>query len=279
MSGLSNVQCWLEDHGIEPRPELVDADLPPRQGERPGPARRGDPPDRAELRSGRGGPRVRRAAPSPSARASRFLDRELPTYLDHLAVERGLSAATVAAYRADLEGFGRFLAEPRERGRSRLAPRPRPVSVFAETERPRRALGLARALGGPRLLRVRRSPPRLRRRPDRGPDEPEDGPVASEGALRGGGRSPAREPGRLGSPRAARPRDARAALRVGSSRLRDRGAAARRDRRGVRHPARARKGRQGAARAVRRVGRALARAVSRRRPARRSTAAGRRTSS
>ena len=25
MSGLSNVQCWLEDHGIEPRPELVDA--------------------------------------------------------------------------------------------------------------------------------------------------------------------------------------------------------------------------------------------------------------
>ena len=25
MSGLSNVQCWLEDHGIEVRPELVDA--------------------------------------------------------------------------------------------------------------------------------------------------------------------------------------------------------------------------------------------------------------
>lgn len=25
MSGLSNVQCWLEDHGIEPRPELVEA--------------------------------------------------------------------------------------------------------------------------------------------------------------------------------------------------------------------------------------------------------------
>jgi len=25
MSGLSNVQCWLEDHGVEPRPELVDA--------------------------------------------------------------------------------------------------------------------------------------------------------------------------------------------------------------------------------------------------------------
>ena len=25
MSGLSNVQCWLEDHGIEPRPELTEA--------------------------------------------------------------------------------------------------------------------------------------------------------------------------------------------------------------------------------------------------------------
>ena len=25
MSGLSNVQCWLENHGLEPRPELVDA--------------------------------------------------------------------------------------------------------------------------------------------------------------------------------------------------------------------------------------------------------------
>ena len=25
MSGISNVQCWLDDHGITPRPELVDA--------------------------------------------------------------------------------------------------------------------------------------------------------------------------------------------------------------------------------------------------------------
>jgi integrase/recombinase XerD len=42
--------------------------------------------------------------------SSRFLDRELPTYLDHLAVERGLAPASVAAYRGDLESFGRFLA-------------------------------------------------------------------------------------------------------------------------------------------------------------------------
>jgi integrase/recombinase XerD len=45
-----------------------------------------------------------------AAKGTRFLDRELPTYLDHLSVERGLSAASVAAYRGDLEAFGRFLA-------------------------------------------------------------------------------------------------------------------------------------------------------------------------
>jgi integrase/recombinase XerD len=42
--------------------------------------------------------------------ASRFLDRELPTYLDHLAVERGLAPASVAAYRSDLQSFGAYLA-------------------------------------------------------------------------------------------------------------------------------------------------------------------------
>jgi integrase/recombinase XerD len=39
-----------------------------------------------------------------------FLDRHLPTYLDHLAIERGLSPASVAAYRSDLTAFGRWLA-------------------------------------------------------------------------------------------------------------------------------------------------------------------------
>jgi len=52
--------------------------------------------------------------------ATRFLDRDLPTYLDHLSVERGLSPASVAAYRADLAAFGRFLAE-RRLDASRLA--------------------------------------------------------------------------------------------------------------------------------------------------------------
>jgi integrase/recombinase XerD len=46
-----------------------------------------------------------------------FLDRELPTYLEHLAVERGLSPASVASYRSDLTGYGRWL------GRQRLSSR------------------------------------------------------------------------------------------------------------------------------------------------------------
>jgi integrase/recombinase XerD len=52
-------------------------------------------------------------AESAARPSTRFLDRELPTYLDHLAVERGLSRASVAAYRSDLESFGRFLAKKR----------------------------------------------------------------------------------------------------------------------------------------------------------------------
>ena len=41
--------------------------------------------------------------------AGDFLQRHLPTYLDHLAVERGLSPASLKAYRGDLEAFGRWL--------------------------------------------------------------------------------------------------------------------------------------------------------------------------
>ncbi len=41
---------------------------------------------------------------------SDFLVRQLPTFLDHLAVERGLSPASVGAYGSDLAAFGRFLA-------------------------------------------------------------------------------------------------------------------------------------------------------------------------
>jgi integrase/recombinase XerD len=49
----------------------------------------------------------------PAARPGDFLARELPGYLDHLAVERGLSPASVAAYRSDLEAYGKWLARER----------------------------------------------------------------------------------------------------------------------------------------------------------------------
>jgi integrase/recombinase XerD len=44
---------------------------------------------------------------------SDFLDRHLPTYLDHLSVERGLSKASVSAYHNDLTAFGRWLKDAR----------------------------------------------------------------------------------------------------------------------------------------------------------------------
>src|SRR5512142_1155571 len=55
------------------------------------------------------------ASSGPAAK-SEFLDRHLPTYLDHLAVERGLSPASVAAYRTDLSAFGGWLREARLEG-------------------------------------------------------------------------------------------------------------------------------------------------------------------
>lgn len=45
----------------------------------------------------------------PEPEDSDFLARSLPTYLDHLAVERGLSPASLKAYRSDLEAYGRWL--------------------------------------------------------------------------------------------------------------------------------------------------------------------------
>src|SRR5262249_11465202 len=73
------------------------------QGERSCIDRRGDLLGRARLCTGRRGA------------LNDFLDRHLSTYLDHLAVERGLSAASVAAYRNDLTAFGRWLAQARVR--------------------------------------------------------------------------------------------------------------------------------------------------------------------
>ena len=71
----------------------------------------------------------RRWSRRPAA-GTRFFDRELPGYLDHLAVERGLSAATVPAYRADLvealvRAVGRYL-EASQADRRSTPPLPPP---------------------------------------------------------------------------------------------------------------------------------------------------------
>jgi integrase/recombinase XerD len=55
-------------------------------------------------------PAGRRGARALPAGDGDFILRELPTYLDHLAVERGLSPASVEAYRRDLGAFGAWLA-------------------------------------------------------------------------------------------------------------------------------------------------------------------------
>ena len=61
----------------------------------------------------------RSAAPDDVAESLRLA---LETYLDHLGVERGLSANTLAAYRRDLTRYLAFLA-----GRGRGAPAVVPV--------------------------------------------------------------------------------------------------------------------------------------------------------
>jgi integrase/recombinase XerD len=65
------------------------------------------------LRSAGKRPRPSRS-PSPEAGEAtlrtEFFTRYLPTHLDRLSVERGLSPRSVEAYRRDLEGLGRWLA-------------------------------------------------------------------------------------------------------------------------------------------------------------------------
>lgn len=91
-----------------------------------------------------------RARESPrAAAATRFLERDLPTYLDHLAVERGLSAASVAAYRGDLSAFGRFLAQ-RRLDAARLARRELGLYLSSLRARGLSARSAARALSAVR---------------------------------------------------------------------------------------------------------------------------------
>ncbi len=61
------------------------------------------------------------------------LARQVATYLDHLRVERGLSAHTVAAYRRDLERYRSFLRTHGVAGPSDVAPEQ--VAAFAASLR------------------------------------------------------------------------------------------------------------------------------------------------
>src|SRR5262249_24741478 len=104
----------------EPRHRSPDGarrgDLPPGQGERPGPHRRGDPGRRFPIRRRGALKRVdSRQSTVDGSRAGDFFTRHLPTYLDQLAVERGLSPASPKAYRSDLGSFGEWLQKSRVR--------------------------------------------------------------------------------------------------------------------------------------------------------------------
>ena len=106
----------------EPRPRAAAGsrgrDLPLRQGERPRPRRRRGPGGRAAA-----GTRRPRAASDPPVAPDRRGEANPPRRpraasssascrptSTTSSVERGLSGASVAAYRSDLEGFGAFLA-------------------------------------------------------------------------------------------------------------------------------------------------------------------------
>ena len=62
-------------------------------------------------RAGSGPGRPKSPAASRIEDSGDFLVRHLPTYLDHLAVERGLSPRSIDAYGRDLAVFGQHLAE------------------------------------------------------------------------------------------------------------------------------------------------------------------------
>ena len=114
MSGLSNVQCWLENHGIEPRPELVEAVF--RRAKQSDQVLSDEEilavvhafaaaPGRATKRPPRFGARGR----------GRISERAVPAYLDHLAVERG-SPGERRGLPARSLGFGAWLDRQGESG-------------------------------------------------------------------------------------------------------------------------------------------------------------------
>ena len=198
--------------------------------------------------------------PTMRARGSRLTDAratieaQVERFLDHLSVERGLSAHTIAAYRRDLARYVTFLLERSIRDAADVEDADVTAHVAARLGRAAsrreavpRDVGRSSALVDPGVPPV--PPARGRRRPrrDGGRRTPQAALATAQADLRRGGH-PAPGAAGLVSCRAPRPGRARDALRRGAPRLRARGS--RRRRRGPRGGERPgpREGREGAGR-------------------------------
>ena len=186
--------------------------------------------------------------------------RAVRTYLDHLAVERGLAANTLSSYRRDLRRYLEFLdgAGRRRPGRRHRADggglpgpaargRPRPPAVELDLGGPDRR-------GGPGVPQVRAGRRPGGERPGQRGQAADADQTAAEGAAAQRRRGDPR--GRRGARHhagAARPGPARGALRHRRPDLRGGGAGRRRPRHGRRRREAARQGRQGAGRPDREV--------------------------
>ena len=152
------------------------------------------------------------AAVAPNATSAESADPAVSRFLDAVWMERGLSANTLAAYRADLTSLARWLAE-------------RDVSIMKTSRAD--LLGLHRLASAYRRAPAFHGAPAVqlqtllsllyaRRRGPRGPDRAdrhaEDRPLAAEVGDRGGGRGPARRADGLRSARQPRSHHARGAV-------------------------------------------------------------------
>ena len=201
----------------------------------------------------------RRRSPQPPRSARAAIEPLLLDFLAYLELERGLSRNTLEAYRSDLLQFGELPRPARAVGR-RPRGHPRRSRRRSSHELARAAscarAGAAATLG--RKVACLRSFYRHLRREgliEHDPTADLHGPRKTQRLPRvltppGGGAAAARAEGHRAA-RAARPRAARADVRVRAARVRGDRPRARRRRPRAGHAARARQGLQGAARADR----------------------------
>ena len=169
--------------------------------------------------------RPARVRTQPSAADSGMSGRMLD-FLAYLEFERGLSRNTLEAYRSDLLQFGAWLEPTRRRRARRRARRPRAGSWPSWRRAARSAPPVAPATLQRKVACLRSFYRHLRRegvldrRPDRRPARPAQSrrlPAGAHAATRSPGCS--RSPTRHRARRAARPRAARADVRLRAARL------------------------------------------------------------